>query len=355
MSAGQRRPIDCGLVRLGGLLLVAAGWAGSGGARCPGGRDRVAGRGPGPGQGRSRTRRTRSASRCSCYKGGIRSHSRRTRSSTSSARRARWTTTWSSERRLAATADAQYELGSWCEQNRLPDLAKLHYESALALDPEHEAAHKKLGHTKVEGSWLTRDDLSAAQGLVKYKGRWVTAEEKTKRDAADKLSAAQGSWLRRIRMLRQAIVNGPDDRRREAESQLMAIRDPDAVVPLVRVFGQDDAPRRVLLALVLSTIGGPEATSALIERVLDEPDSEVRSITFEHLKQRDDAGIAGRFVRALGREDIKVINRAAWALGNLNSPGIRPPSGHRPGDLGGSDRRAHPRQRSPRTSPGRAA
>ena len=80
----------------------------------------------------------------------------------------------------------------------------------------------------------------------------------------------------------------------------MAIRDPDAVVPLVRVFGQDEAPRRILLALVLSTIGGPEATSALVQRVLDEPDSEVRSITFEHLKQRGDAGVAGRFVRALG-------------------------------------------------------
>ncbi len=81
------------------------------------------------------------------------------------------------------------------------DLAKLHYENALALDPENEFAHKKLGHAKVDGSWLTRDDLSAAQGLVKYKGRWVTAEEKTKREDAEKISASQGSWLRRIRML----------------------------------------------------------------------------------------------------------------------------------------------------------
>jgi hypothetical protein len=161
--------------------------------------------------------------------------------------------------------------------------------------------------------------MSAAQGLVKYKGRWVTADEKTKREAADKTAVAQGSWLRRIRMLRQAIVNGPADRRREAESQLMAIRDPDAVVPLVRVFGQDDAPRRILLSHVLSTIAGREATAALVERVLAEPDSEVRSITFDHLKQRDDEGLANRFIRALGREDIKVINRAAWALGNLNA------------------------------------
>jgi hypothetical protein len=217
------------------------------------------------------------------------------------------------------TAEAQSQLGYWCDQNRLPDLAKLHYENALALDPENELAHKKMGHVKVDGSWLTRDDLSAAQGLVKYKGRWVTEDDKTKREAADRTSAAQGSWLRRIRILRHAIVNGPADRRREAEAQLMAIRDPDAVVPLVRVFGQDEAPRRILLALILSTIGGPEATTALVQRVLDEPESEVRSVTFEHLKQRDEAGIPNRFIRALGRGDITVINRAAWALGNLNA------------------------------------
>ncbi len=222
-------------------------------------------------------------------------------------------------KKVASTAAAQFALGEWCDQHRLTDLARQHYESAVALAPEHEGAHKKLGHVQAQGAWLTRDDVSAAQGLVKYKGRWVTEEEKTKREASDRMSTAQGSWLRRIRMLRNAIVNGPPDRRREAESQLMAIRDADAVVPLVKVFGQDEAPRRILLALVLSTIGGNEATSALIQRVLDEPDAEVRSITFEHLKQRGDAGVANRFIRALAREDIKVVNRAAWALGNLEA------------------------------------
>ena len=157
---------------------------------------------------------------------------------------------------------AQYELGYWCEQNRLSDLAKVHYEQALASDPDLDLAHQKLGHTKVEGTWLTRDDLSAAQGLVKYKGRWVTAEEKT-----------QAGGCREARA-RAGIVAAADphpatgdrstgraDRRREAESQLMAIRDPDAVVPLVRVFGQDEPRVASSLALVLSTIGGPEATA----------------------------------------------------------------------------------------------
>lgn len=221
--------------------------------------------------------------------------------------------------KAAGTAQAQYELGYWCEQNRLSDMARLHYEQALALDPDFDAAHEKLGHTKVDGNWLTRDDLSVAQGLVKYKGRWVTAEERSKREDAEKLTVAQGSWTRRIRMLRAGLVNGDPDRRREAESQLMAIRDPDAVVPLLRVFGQDAAPRRILLALVLSTIAGPEATAALVQRILDEPDAEVRAVTFDHLKQRGDPKTANRLIRALGHQDVTVINRAAWALGNLNA------------------------------------
>jgi hypothetical protein len=218
-----------------------------------------------------------------------------------------------------ATAAAQCELGSWCDENKLKDLARVHYETALTLDANFDQAHRKLGHLYQEGTWLTRDDVNAAQGLVKYKGRWITAEEKTKRENVEQTTAAQVSWLRRIKVLRQAILNGPNDRRREAEAQLMAIRDTDAVTPLVRVFGQDDPPRRILLAFILSSIGGPEATKALVRRVLDEPDSEVRSVTLDHLKQRDEAGVPAQFARALASENVVVINRAAWALQNLET------------------------------------
>ncbi len=221
--------------------------------------------------------------------------------------------------KVESTASAQFELGSWCEQNKLPDLARLHYETALSLDSNFDQAHRKLGHLYQDGAWVTRDDVSAAQGLVKYKGRWVTAEEKTKREGAAQTTAAQVSWLRRIKVLRQAILNGPSDRRREAESQLMAIRDSDAVVPLVRAFGQDEPPLRILLATVLSTIGGPEATRALVSRVLDESDSEVRSATLEHLKERDEKGVPVQFARALASQNVQVINRAAWALNNLEA------------------------------------
>jgi len=222
-------------------------------------------------------------------------------------------------KKAGQTVQAQYDLGTWCDQNKLVDLAKLHYETALTIDNSFEPAHKKLGHTFFKGYWLSHDDLSAMQGLVKYKGRWISTEEKAKRQAEEEASAAQASWIRRIKILRKAIVNGPDDRRREAETQLMAIREVEAVLPLCRVFGGDEPPQRILLAQVLSGIPGKEATGALVKQILGEPDAAVRPVIFEKLTMRDDPAVVALLARALASSDIRVVNRAAWTLGNLGA------------------------------------
>jgi HEAT repeats len=218
-----------------------------------------------------------------------------------------------------ATAQDQYDLGVWCEQNKLSDLARAHYEAALECNSAFEAAHRKLGHVLYGGHWLTREELSSARGMVKYKGRWVSAEEKAKLDQQEEASAAQGNWLRQVRVLRKAILTGSPDRRREAESQLMAIRDPNAVVPLVRVFGGDDRALRILMVQVISMIPGPAATSALVNELLAEADPEVRSVASDHLKLREDPAAIPKLSRGLSSSNVGVINRAAWALGNLGA------------------------------------
>jgi hypothetical protein len=222
------------------------------------------------------------------------------------------------------TAKAQFDLGSWCEQYKLNDLARVHYEAAVAIDKSFEPAHRKLGHIFHDGYWVTRDELSAAQGLIKHKGRWVSPEEKATLDQEDRAAATQANWLRTIKILRQAIVNGPPDRRREAETQFMAIRDPDAVTPLVRVLGNDEPAERILLAQVLAGIAGKAASTALVKLLLAEPTSEVRTIVFDKLKVRDDPVVVAILVKALGASDVKTINRAAWALGNLNAVEVVP-------------------------------
>jgi hypothetical protein len=226
--------------------------------------------------------------------------------------------------KVAATAQAEYELALWCEQNKLNDLARTHYEAALVADKSFEPAHKKLGHVFHDGYWLSRDDLNAVQGLVKYKGRWISTEERAKHQAEEAATATQNSWIRRIKILRQAIVSGPEDRRREAEAQLMALHDVEAVAPLLRVFGNDEPEMRILLSHVLSKIPGKEATFALVKLILAEPTEAVRPVIFDKLKSRDDPAVVQQLVRALTASDIQVINRAAWTLGNLGAAEVVP-------------------------------
>jgi hypothetical protein len=221
--------------------------------------------------------------------------------------------------KVGETAENQYDLGVWCEQNKLTDLARLHYENALNFDKSFEPAHKKLGHVLHRGYWLTREELNKVQGLVKYKGKWISPDQKAKREQEDQFTVAQGNWVRQIRALRDALVRGTSDRQREAETQLMAIRDPDAVKPLVRVLGKDDAPRRVLLAHVLASIPGSLATSALVNHFLSENQGDVRAAIYDQVHKRDDPAVVKLLSQALSSADVRVINRAGWALGNLHA------------------------------------
>ena len=151
---------------------------------------------------------------------------------------------------------------SGVEQNKLVDLAKLHFEGALAIDKSFEPAHKKLGHVYHGGYWVTRDELNAIQGLVKYKGRWVSAEERASARPMTRCSRRSTNGCNEIKMLRQSIVSSSTDRRREAESQLMAIREAEAVAALLYVLGNDEEPMRVLLSQVLSVIPEEQRPSA---------------------------------------------------------------------------------------------
>ncbi len=225
------------------------------------------------------------------------------------------------KQQLSATAPAEFEVGLWCEQNGLKDLARAHYEAAVERDRYFEPAHKKLGHVQRGSQWFSLDELRQMQGLVKYKGRWVTEEARAKREESAQLSASQTTWVRRIRLLRQAIVGGTSDRRREAEAEIMQIHDAEAVYPLLRVLGSDDVPMRTLLAHVLGTIPGKESNRALVDMLLVEPEDEVRNLVLDRIRENGDPGTIPQLVKGLRSENVRVINRAAWrwAVSRLRS------------------------------------
>jgi hypothetical protein len=221
--------------------------------------------------------------------------------------------------KLQPGAQANYELGLWCEEHKLKDLAELHFEAAVTNDKSYEPAHQKLGHVLVGDRWIGGDELREAQGLVRYKGQWISKQEKEQRAAAAANSAEQASWVRRLKLLRQTFLYGADDRRRSAEQQLMEIREPLAVTPLLQVFGGDDPSLRMLLDHVLELIPGPEAAGALVKHLLSETDSDVRQGTMSALERRKGPTVVAALVQALGSKDPSVVNRSAWALGQLGA------------------------------------
>ena len=79
--------------------------------------------------------------------------------------------------RMPNTADGNWRMAGWCRRNALPSEYNFHLEETVLLDPEHEQAHRALGHTLVNGQWVARDEVMLARGFVRYKGRWELPQE----------------------------------------------------------------------------------------------------------------------------------------------------------------------------------
>ena len=215
------------------------------------------------------------------------------------------------------TAQAHYDLGLWCEEAHLRGPAEVEFARSVALDPEFGPAHKKLGHVQHGDRWLTYEQQREAQGLIKYKGRWISRAEKGKIDAAAATAAEQSSWASRLKILRRKLHDDDPTIRADAESQISAIRDPAAIPGLIRAFSGDGDAVRVRMAQLIGAIPGPEATEALVTLTVTEAVDEVRQAVLDEVARRRDPDAPIQLIAALKARDPLIIARAAWALAGL--------------------------------------
>jgi hypothetical protein len=217
-------------------------------------------------------------------------------------------------------AQLEYEVGLWCEEHKLFDLASVHFDASLKRDATYGPAHRKLGHVEHDGKWLTPAELRLAQGYVLYRGKWITPDEKARKDAEAAQVVEQQSWLRKLGQLRQALLSDSEAQSHSAESQLLGIREPAAISAVVRIFANDENPAlRKMGVRVLGAIAGPEASAAIVDRLLAEADDDTRQRTMEQLTRLKEPNIIPRLVQGLQSKSLATINRAAWGLANLNA------------------------------------
>ncbi len=219
----------------------------------------------------------------------------------------------------AANGPAQVELAEWCEANGLTGPALIHYQNAVDAAPDNAIARKKLGHIYHNGVWMTSTEQKKAQGLILYKGRWLSPDEKRAVELQEGFASSQQGWMRRLTELRRQWM-GPDaGPRGAAEAELATLSDPAAAAPLVRVFGSDSEAVRVRMTQWLAAIPGDGSREQLIQVLLNEQSDTVRQAALQELDLRKDDETIPRLIQALRSKDLRIVSRAAWALGTMGA------------------------------------
>ena len=126
------------------------------------------------------------------------------------------------------------------------------------------------------------------------------------------------AWYRRIEgIVRLSLSRDDSAARAKGRRRLAAIRDPLALMPLIRILGRSDEPSvRVALAEHLSRFGKDEAVLQLTVMCLSDPDAGVRAAATRQLGCQDDARVFELLRLALrsGHEAFVVWSADAFRL-----------------------------------------
>lgn len=223
-------------------------------------------------------------------------------------------------RKLPDTVEAHWELAEWCRDNRLTRQRHEQLEAVLALDPDHEAAHRALRHTFHNGEWLSQEELMRSRGYIRHKNRWVTQQEL---DLIEKSAAereAEQKWYARVRLWAGWLTGRHPERREEAVANLSALTDPDAVPALQQFLAQHENPDvRLLCVRILTRLPGLKPLRPLVERSLDDDEATIRSEAIAGVtpQRREDA--VELYLAALTHDLNIIVRRAALALRTLGS------------------------------------
>ncbi|HWE36072.1 MAG TPA: HEAT repeat domain-containing protein, partial [Isosphaeraceae bacterium] len=196
--------------------------------------------------------------------------------------------------RAPNTADAQWELALWCEQNGLDAEAQAHFTAVNGLNPSREAAWKRLGCKKVGGRWITEAQVAAEK-------EDAAAQKKADKHWKPLLTKWHG-WL------------GDKSRRAAAEAALATVSDPRATPALWSVFIAGSAAHHDRAVQVLGQIDAARASRALATLAVFDSSADVRRAATETLRQRDPREFAGLLV-ALLRKPVK------YEVRPVNGPG----------------------------------
>lgn len=215
----------------------------------------------------------------------------------------------------ADTVEGHWELAEWCRERLLLPSREIHLKRILELDPNHEPARRGLGYMRRQGKWITQEEIMADRGYVRYKGDWLLPEEVELLESGRKTELTEKQWIQDLRRWR-GWLNG--EKSAEALEHIRGIKDPHAIRALREQLKSERRHEvRKLWVECLGRIGTLSAWQTLIEVSLTDRDEELRFTAVDELKRQKSPEMTNLYVKALRTPDIAVMNRAAYALAQL--------------------------------------
>jgi hypothetical protein len=200
--------------------------------------------------------------------------------------------------RTPMTAEAQWKLALWCEQQGLKPEATAHLTAVTRLDPRRAEAWKKLGFSRHNGRWTTDEQRAAAR---------AEAAAQAKADRHWRPTLAQ--W--------KADLHDPA-KRAAAESALAGVTDPRAVPAVCKVFGLGPEADQARGVQLLGQIESPAASRALAALAVFGKSAEVRRVATETLRRRDGREFTDMLIGLVR----KPIQFEVKPVGGPGSPGV---------------------------------
>lgn len=224
--------------------------------------------------------------------------------------------------RAAKTADAapeHFALSEWCHENKLDPERTYELQRTIAFDPDHEAARKQLGYTRIDGKWVHPEQSFLDLGYVRYRGSWYSQAELENVLAEEETEKKRRGYLRdMINWRRQAIRGGPQGT--EAILNFQRVQDPLALFAVREMWKDESVPQmRETYVDMLGRIPGGGADGLLTEIALNDSLERVRILAIDRLVERQATHVVPSLLPILqsDKSSIQDINRAAVVIGRL--------------------------------------
>jgi hypothetical protein len=180
------------------------------------------------------------------------------------------------------TADAQWKLALWCEQNGLKAEATAHFTAVTRLAPRRTEAWHKLGCRLHHGRWMNAEQIAA---------------ESAEKDAQQK---ADRHWQPIVEKWKKELVfDNPGFE--QAVLALKEITDPRAVPTILRMLGHGNRAQQQTAIVLLSRIECPASSRTLAALAMFAPSREVRTFATQELTRRDPRDFMDAMIGALRR------------------------------------------------------